>query len=41
MTVKAEETLTVVQNVVVPYIEAERNKNENLHAFKIVNAEWV
>jgi len=39
--VKAEETLAVVQNLVVPYIEAERNKNGNLHAFKIVNAEWV
>jgi hypothetical protein len=41
VTVKAEETLAVVQNVIIPYIEAKRNKNGNLHAFKIVNAEWV
>jgi len=39
--VKTEETLVMVQNVAVPYIEAEKSKDENLHAFKIVNTKWV
>jgi hypothetical protein len=39
--VKAEETLAMIQNVVVPYIEAEGSKGMNLHAFEIVNTDWV
>jgi hypothetical protein len=37
--IKVEKTLTMVQNVVVPYIEAKRSDNENLYAFEIINAE--
>ena len=37
VTVKVKETLIMVQNVVVPYIEFKGNQDENLHAFKIVN----
>ena len=39
--VKTEETLAMVQNVAVPYIKAQKSKDENLHDFKIVNTEWV
>jgi hypothetical protein len=39
--VKTEETLAMVQNVAVPYIEAEKSKDENVHAFNIVNTKWV
>jgi hypothetical protein len=41
VTVKAEEALTMVRNVSVPYIEAEESKDGNLHAFEVVNDEWV
>jgi hypothetical protein len=37
VTVKVEETISMVNNVVIPFIEAEDCKNENLHAFKIVS----
>jgi hypothetical protein len=39
--VKAEETLSMIRNVSVPYIEAKDYKDGNLHAFEIVNTEWV
>ncbi|KAL3570669.1 hypothetical protein D5086_027918 [Populus alba] len=39
--VKAEETLSMIRNVSVPYIEAEDCKDGNLHAFEVVNTEWV
>ncbi|XP_061945039.1 uncharacterized protein LOC133669048 [Populus nigra] len=39
--VKAEETLSMIRNVSVPYIEVEDCKDGNLHAFEIVNTEWV
>jgi len=38
MTVKAEEILVMMQNVVIPYTEAKWSKDRNLHAFEIVNA---
>ncbi|XP_073267150.1 uncharacterized protein [Populus alba] len=38
--VKAEETLSMIRNVLVPYIEAEDCKDGNLHAFEIVNTKW-
>jgi hypothetical protein len=41
MMVKAEETLAMVQNVVVPYIEVEWSKDENLHPFEIVNTDTM
>jgi len=31
----------MVQNMAIPYIEAKESKDENLHAFEIVNIEWV
>ena len=39
MIVRAEKALTMVRNVSIPYIEAEESKDENLHAFEVVNAE--
>jgi hypothetical protein len=41
ITVKAEETVSMIKNVAIPFIEAEDCKDENIHAFEIVNAEWV
>jgi len=41
VTVKAEETISMVRNVAVPFIEAEDCRDGNLHAFKVVNTEWV
>ncbi|XP_034906448.2 uncharacterized protein [Populus alba] len=41
VTVKAEETISMVRNVAVPFIEAEDCRDGNLHAFEIVNTEWV
>jgi hypothetical protein len=41
VTVKAEETLSMTKNISVPYIEAEGSTDGNLHAFEVVNAEWV
>jgi hypothetical protein len=39
--VKAEDTLSMIRNVLVPYIKAEDCKDGNLHAFEIVNTKWV
>ena len=39
--VKAEETVPMVRNVVIPFIEAEDCKDENNYALKIVNINWV
>ena len=41
VTVKAEETISTVRNVAVPFIEAEDCRDGNLHAFEVVNTEWV
>jgi hypothetical protein len=41
VTVKAEEVLTTVRNMSVPYVEAEESQDGNLHAFEVVNVEWV
>lgn len=38
VTVNAKKTLTIMQNVTVPYIEAEGSKDTNLRAFEIVEA---
>jgi hypothetical protein len=37
VTLKAKETLVMVKNVTIPYIKAEKSKDENLHAFEIIN----
>jgi hypothetical protein len=41
VTVKAEETVSMINNVVVPFIEAEDCNDEYSHAFEIVNNDWV
>ena len=41
VTIKAKEILAMVQNMTVPYIESKGNKDGSLHAFEIVNTEWV
>jgi hypothetical protein len=41
VTIKAEEIISMAKNMVIPFIEAEDCKDENLHAFEIVNTEWV
>jgi hypothetical protein len=41
VTIKAEEIVSMVKNMAIPFIEAEDCKDENLHAFEIVNTEWV
>lgn len=41
MTVKAEEALNMVRNMSVPYVEVEESNDRNLHAFEVVNVEWV
>jgi hypothetical protein len=41
VTVEAEETVSMIKNVAIPFIEAEDYKDNNIHAFKIVNTDWV
>jgi hypothetical protein len=41
VTVKVEETVSMVKNMAIPFLEAEDCTNENPHAFEIVNTEWV
>ena len=41
VTVKAKETISMLINVMVPFIEAKDCKGGNLHAFEVVNIEWV
>nr|XP_034898411.1 uncharacterized protein LOC118036721 [Populus alba] len=41
VTVKAEETVSMIKNVAIPFIEAEDCKDNNIHAFEIVNTDWV
>ncbi|XP_052312616.1 uncharacterized protein LOC112328848 [Populus trichocarpa] len=37
----AEETVSMIKNVAVPFIEANDCKGNNIHAFEIVNTDWV
>jgi hypothetical protein len=37
VTVKGEETISIIRNIVVPFIKVEYCKDENIHAFKIIN----
>jgi len=39
--VKAEETISMITNVAIPFIEAADCKDGNVHAFEIVNTDWV
>jgi hypothetical protein len=36
-----KETLSMIKNVVVSYVETKDNANRNLHVFKVVHVEWV
>jgi hypothetical protein len=38
---RAEETLSVMRNISIPYIEAEGSTDGNLHAFEVVNVKWI
>jgi hypothetical protein len=38
--VKAKETVSMIKNVIVPFIEVEHYRDENIHAFEIMNVEW-
>jgi hypothetical protein len=37
----SEKAITIMKNMAVPYIKVENNTNGNLHAFEVVNVEWV
>jgi len=39
--IKARETVSIIRNVVVPFIKVKYYKDINIHAFEIVNAKWV
>jgi len=41
ITVKAEETVSMIKNMAIPFIEAEDCRDGNIHAFEIMNAERV
>ncbi|XP_052312432.1 uncharacterized protein LOC112328962 [Populus trichocarpa] len=41
VTLQAEETVSMTKNVAVPFIEAGDCKGNNIHAFEIVNTDWV
>jgi len=41
VTVKAEETVSMIKNVAVPFIEAEDCNDEYSHTFEIMNTDWV
>jgi hypothetical protein len=38
--VKAKEIVSMIKNVIVPFIEVEHYRDENIHAFEIMNVEW-
>jgi len=39
--VKTEETISIIRNVAIPFIKAEDCRDGNIHAFEIMNVEWV
>lgn len=41
MIVKVKETLVMMHNVAIPYIEVEGSQKGNLYDFEIVKTEWV
>jgi hypothetical protein len=41
ITVKAEETVSMIKNIAIPFIEVEDCRDGDIHAFEIVNMEWV
>jgi hypothetical protein len=41
VTVKAKETMSMIKNMVIPFIEVGDCKDGDIHAIKIVNTKWV
>ena len=41
ITVKVKETVSMIRNVAIPFIEVENYRDGNIHAFEIVITEWV
>jgi hypothetical protein len=41
ITIKVEEKISMIKNMVVSFIEEEDCRNKSIHAFKIINVEWV
>jgi len=41
VTVKAEEIVSMIKNMAIPFIETEDCKDENIYAFEILNTDWV
>ena len=37
----SKEAMSIINNVAIQYIKAKNNTNDNLHAFEVVNVEWV
>lgn len=41
ITVKAGETISIIRNLVVPFIKVKDCRDESIHAFEIVNVERI
>jgi hypothetical protein len=41
VTIKDEETISMIRNATIPFIEEEDGKDENTHIFEIMNVEWI
>lgn len=41
VTIKAEDTISTIRNIVVPFIEAKDYGNENIHTLEIMNVKRV
>jgi hypothetical protein len=41
ITIKVEEKISMIKNMVVSFIEEEDCRNKNIRALKIINVEWV
>jgi hypothetical protein len=41
VTIKSTKILAMVRNIAILYIKTKNCTDENLHAFKVVNVDWV
>jgi len=39
--IKVEEIVSMIKNVIIPFIEVKDYRYGNIHAFEIMNIEWV
>jgi hypothetical protein len=39
--IKVEEIISMINNVIIPFIEVKDYRYGNIHAFEIMNIEWV